>query len=79
MALNNLVKKAPYELNRMKNVIEETQGEMWSSVLDFKGGLYYIEIEEKDKHKAAFEYGAKGRVWNGLVMGFKIQYSVCKS
>lgn len=41
------------------------------TVLDLKEGFYSIEIEEKDKHKTAFEFNGKIYEWNSMVMGFK--------
>lgn len=69
MALNDLVEKDPYELANIRDVIRETEGARWFSVINLKEGFYHIEIEEEDKKKTPFE----GRVfeWNSMVMGCK--------
>lgn len=41
------------------------------TVFDLKEGFYNIEIEEKDKHKMAFEFNVKVYEWNSMVMGYK--------
>ncbi|KAF9761717.1 Transposon Tf2-6 polyprotein, partial [Nosema granulosis] len=71
MGLNDLVEKDPYQLPTIREVIQATQGSMVFSVIDLKEGFYHIEIEEKHKHKTAFEYDGSVYEWNSMVMGFK--------
>lgn len=71
MALNDLVEMDPYELVNIREVVRATQGLKWFSVVGMKEAFYYIEIEEEDRHKTAFEFEGKVYEWNSMVMGFK--------
>lgn len=71
MGLNDLVEKDPYELRNIQEIINATQGSKCFSVVDLKEGFYYIAIEEKDRHKTAFEVDGNVWHWNGMVMGYK--------
>lgn len=71
IALNDLCEKDPYKLKNIREVINETQGFKFFTVLDLKDAFYSIEIEECDKHKTAFEFNGVVYEWNGMVMGFK--------
>lgn len=71
IALNDLVEKDPYELVNIRDVIRETQGSRWFTVLDLREAFYHVEIEECDKKKTAFEFNGTVYEWNSMVMGFK--------
>ncbi len=71
IALNDLVKKDPYELVNIRDVIRATQGSKYFTVVDLKEAFYHIEIEEEDKFKTAFEFEGEVFEWNSMVMGFK--------
>ncbi|KAF9748555.1 Transposon Tf2-11 polyprotein, partial [Nosema granulosis] len=70
MALNDLVKKDPYNLVNIRDVIRATQGSEYFTVVDLKEAFYHIEIEEGDKFKTAFEFEGEVFEWNSMVMGF---------
>ncbi|KRH94332.1 transposable element [Pseudoloma neurophilia] len=42
-----------------------TMGSKWLTVIDLKEAYYYIENEEKDKCKTAFEFKGRTYEWNG--------------
>ncbi|KRH93064.1 putative LTR retrotransposon protein [Pseudoloma neurophilia] len=71
MALNDIVKKDSYTIPTMREIYTATKGSKWLTVIYLKEAYYYIENEERDEGKTAFEL--KGRVyeWNGMVMGYK--------
>jgi hypothetical protein len=71
MALNDLCEKDPYELKNIREIINETHGYNYFTVLDLKDAFYSIEIEENHKYKTAFEFSGKLYEWNSMVMGFK--------
>ncbi|KAF9742483.1 Retrovirus-related Pol polyprotein from transposon gypsy, partial [Nosema granulosis] len=71
MGLNDLVEKDPYGLPTIRDIIQNTQGSNVFTVIDLKEGFYHIEIEEKHKHKTAFEFDGSVYEWNSMVMGFK--------
>ena len=71
IALNDIVEKDNYKLANIRDVIRATQGANYMTVFDLKEGFYSIEIEEKDKHKTAFEFNGKAYEWNSMVMGYK--------
>ncbi|MGL5691643.1 MAG: reverse transcriptase family protein, partial [Bacteroidales bacterium] len=71
IALNDLCEKDPYELKNIREVINETQGYNYFTLLDLKDAFYSIEIEERDKHKTAFEFNGIVYEWNSMVMGYK--------
>ena len=83
MALNDLCEKDPYELRNIREVINDTQGNEFFTVIDLKEGFYSIEIAEEDKKKTAFEFDGRVYEWNSMVMGFKnapqiMQRVMCK-
>lgn len=79
-ALNDIVKKDPYQLPLMRDVIAATQGAVRFTVIYFKEAFHYIEIEEAHKEKTAFEFRGKVLEWNGIMMGFrKCTYDYAKS
>lgn len=55
----------------MRDIINATCGSTWFTVIDLKDVYNYIEIEEFDKHKMAFEFKEKIYEWNEMTMGFK--------
>ncbi|EQB60915.1 krab-a domain-containing protein [Vairimorpha apis BRL 01] len=71
IGLNDLVEKDPYELSNMRDIVRATQGSEIFTVVDCKEAFYHVEIEEKDKHKTAFEFNKKVYEWNSMVMGYK--------
>ncbi|KAF9764068.1 Transposon Tf2-9 polyprotein [Nosema granulosis] len=54
----------------MRDIIRVTQGSRVFTVIDLKEGFYHIEIEDKHKHKTAFEFDGVYE-WNSMVMRFK--------
>lgn len=68
MAFNNITWNDPYEIQPIRDVIRFTQGLKWFSVLDLREAFYYVEIEEREKHKTAFEFDGTIYEWNGMLM-----------
>lgn len=69
--LNDITRKDSFELPEMSKIVEAISGSKFITVLDLKEGYYQIEIDEKDKHKTAFEFEGEVFEWCGMVMGFK--------
>ena len=71
MKLNDLVVKDNYSISNMKTIIQKAYGSSWFTVVDLKEAFYSIEMEERDKHKTAFEFKGNVYEWNSMVMGYK--------
>lgn len=56
----------------MRDVINATDGSNWFTIIDLKEAYYYIEIEECDRHKIAFEFKNKVYEWKGTQWGSKM-------
>lgn len=52
--LNNQTIKDAYHLSNVEETFTALTGSKWFSVMDLKSGYYQVEMEEEDKHKAAF-------------------------
>lgn len=59
------------EPRNIREVIRATVGSSTFSVIDLEEAFYHMEIEEKGKHKTAFEFDRVVYEWNSMVMGFK--------
>lgn len=55
----------------MREIYSTAQGSNWFRVVDLKKTYYYIENEESDRSKTAFEFKGQIYEWNSMVMGFK--------
>lgn len=65
MSLNDVVRKNFYTIPTIREIYTATQGSKWSTVIDLKEVYYYIENEEKNKCKTAFEFEGQVYEWNG--------------
>ena len=71
ISLNDLVRKDPYELPNIRDIVRSVAGSKFLTVLDLKEGFYNIKIRKKDRAKTAFEYDGKIYEWKRMVMGYK--------
>lgn len=51
MGLNDLVKKDPYDLTNIKDIIMSTQGSEWFTVVDLKESFYVFKLKKWTKIK----------------------------
>lgn len=71
MVLNDICTKDNGSLTNIKDILEETIGARYFTVLDLKDAFHCVEIKEEDKKKTAFEMDGIAYEWNGMTMGFK--------
>ncbi len=71
IALNAITEDDPQDIPNMRDIINSTQGCKYFTVIDLKDAFYSIELEEKDKHKTAFEFDGQAYEWNSMPMGYK--------
>ena len=78
MVLNILVRKEPFKIKNMREVILSTSGSIWFSILILKEAFYYIEIEEEDKHNIAFKFDGTVYEWCDIIMSLKTVPKSCR-
>ena len=55
--LNNKTIKDAYAIPRVEDILHLLARAKFFSKLDLRSGYWQVEIEEKDKHKTAFQVG----------------------
>ena len=58
--LNNKTVKDAYAIPRVENTLHLLAGAKYFTKLDLRSGYWQVEINEKDKHKTAFQVGKLG-------------------
>ncbi|KAI5151809.1 hypothetical protein ENBRE01_2401 [Enteropsectra breve] len=70
-ALNNLVEDDNYTVPKIQEIINNTQGKKFFTVVDMRDGYYQIKLRPEDKHKTAFYFKNRLYQWTRMPQGFK--------